>query len=160
MRDLLKVISLTLVVGLAGGVYAPSAYADYTLAYDDAIPDLYLEKKFKYEESIKAHGNYFKEPLLLKEDYITSLDNFERMVDSLLACLPKYAVNDDNDQIMKLKLELMYLHDFKHQIKCLRGNINKLERERDGATYVELRNSMNHKISLDIERNLLEFYRR
>lgn len=155
-----KIVGLSTVIALAGGVYTSSALETSYTVQQDAIPELYTENKYKYEESMKAHIKYFKEPRLLKSDYITALDNYETMVNNLSNFLPYGRVNDTSEQVIKLKIELMDLESFKHDITCLRNGIDKITYTADGAEYVELTNSINHNIALRLEKELFEFYRR
>lgn len=156
-----KVFGLSTVIVLVGGVHTPSALEPLCLVKQDAIPDLYLERKYKYENSMKAHGVYFKEPRLLKADYITALDNFELMLNDLNKLLPHgYGLNDSREQISKLKIELTYIESLKHDLNCLRTNIDEISYTADNAEYVELTNTKNHKIALEMERYLFEFFRR
>lgn len=156
-----KIIGLSTVIILVGGVHTPSALEPLCLVKQDAIPDLYIERKYKYENSMKAHGVYFKEPRLLKSDYIIALDNFETMLNDLSKLLPHgYGLNDSNEQISKLKIELHYLESLKHDLGCLRRDINEISYTADNAEYVELTNTKNHKIALKMERELFEFFRR
>ncbi|GAA0101455.1 hypothetical protein UT300012_21700 [Paraclostridium bifermentans] len=152
---MLKTWLATVVLVFAGGVHTPSALEGLEgiqLAYEtDQCPSAYTDLKYLYENSMKAHGDYFLEPVLALGDYEGAIENFEKMLKGLKEKLP---VNEYS------KLECMYLEDMEFKINRMKEiKENLMVFEEDQILYARLQNTPTHRLAMELRQNIKDFYR-